>query len=87
MYVRLSEQVHEGINIMLQCIVSCYRRQSEMARLLSANSDLQDKLGSMQQKYSSQLQEGESVGAKVGQRLLVATVHCSLVPRPSVHAP
>ena len=75
---------------MLLCIVSCCRRQSEMARLLSANSDLQDKLGSMQQKYSSQSQEGESVGAKVGQRLLVllvATVHCSLVPRPSVHAP
>ena len=90
MYVRLSEQVHESINIMLQCLVSSCRRQSEMARLLSANSDLQDKLGSMQQKYSSQLQEGESVGAKVGQRLLVllvATVHCSLIPRPSVHAP
>ena len=69
---------------MLVCIVSSCRRQSEMARLLSTNSDLQDKLGSM---HSSQLQEGESVGAKVGQRLLVATVHCSLVPRPSVHAP
>ena len=84
MYVWLSKQVHEGINIMLVCIVSSCRRQSEMARLLSANSDLQDKLGSM---HSSQLQKGENVGAKVGQRLLVATVHCSLVPRPSVHAP
>ena len=65
---------------MLQCIVYCCRRQSETARLLSANSDLQDKLGSMRQKHSSQLQEGESVGAKVGQRLLVlllATIHCS----------
>ena len=68
--VWLSEQVHEGSNIMLQCIVYCCRRQSETTRLLSVNSDLQDKLGSMHQKYSSQLQEGESVGAKVGQRLL-----------------
>ena len=80
MCVWLSEQVHEGSNIMLQCIVYCCRRQSETTRLLSVNSDLQDKLGSMHQKYSSQLQEGESVGAKVGQRLLYSASfgHCTL---------
>ena len=62
--------------VIVQCNVYCCRHQSEVARLRSANSGLQDELDSVRQK----LQEGESVRAKVGQRLLVlflAIVHCS----------
>ena len=62
--------------VIVQCNVYCCRHQSEVARLRSANSGLQDELDSVRQK----LQEGESVRAKVGQRLLVlllVIVHCS----------
>ena len=68
------DEIFNGV-VIVQCNVYCYRHQSEVARLRSANSGLQDELDSVRQK----LQEGESVRAKVGQRLLVlllAIVHC-----------
>ena len=68
------DEIFNGV-VIVQCNVCCCRHQSEVTRLRSANSGLQDELDSMRQK----LQEGESVRAKVGQRLLVlllAIVHC-----------
>ena len=69
------DAIFNGV-VIVQCNVYCCRHQSEVTRLRSANSGLQDELDSVRQK----LQEGESVRAKVGQRLLVlllVIVHCS----------